>query len=213
MEIKDWLSRWESGQTGWHQADGSAALRKFWPRLAPGSRVLVPLCGKSPDILWLAEQGYEVTGVELSEVAARAFFAEADIRFEVIKSAGFKWFRGLDKQLAIACGDYFKFADRPFDALYDRASLVALPPDMRVLYIQHTKRLLKEGAVQLLITLEYNQSKAGGPPFSVLPDEVKSYWPVMERAGERSDASNMPPRFREAGIKELIEVVWVAGAG
>ncbi|MGB5485800.1 MAG: thiopurine S-methyltransferase, partial [Lysobacterales bacterium] len=66
MEIKDWHSRWESGNTGWHQPGGSSALRKFWPGLHPGGRVLVPLCGKSPDLLWLAKQGYDVTGVELS---------------------------------------------------------------------------------------------------------------------------------------------------
>jgi thiopurine S-methyltransferase len=214
MEIKDWLSRWESGQTGWHQANGSSALRKFWPQLSPGSRVLVPLCGKSPDLLWLAKQGYEVTGVELSEVAARAFFTEADMRFEIVKSDGFTWFRAMEQKLAIACGDYFQFSDKPFDALYDRAALVALPADMRPSYIQHTRRLLKAHATQLLITLEYDQSRAGGPPYSVLPDEVKSYWPGIERVGDRSDASNMPPKFREAGLQELIEAVWVArGAG
>ena len=205
-----WLSRWESGKTGWHQTGGNKALRKFWPGLASGSRVLVPLCGKSPDLLWLAQQGCAVTGVELSEVAVRAFFSEAGIGFEIEESLGLKWFRGLEQDITIVCGDYFQFSDRPFDALYDRASLITWPADLRPAYIKHTKGLLKPEATQLLLTLEYDQSKADGPPFSVLPDEVTSYWDKLRRVGDKCDSKNMPPKFRDAGISEIVEAVWVA---
>jgi len=109
----EWLARWESGQTGWHEAEGNSALRKFWPRLATGSRVLVPLCGKTPDLLWLAQQGIEVTGVELSEVAARAFFVELDISFEIEPFGKLLCFRGVDQAVTIFCGDYFQFSDEP----------------------------------------------------------------------------------------------------
>ena len=210
MEIEDWLSRWESGQTGWHQAGGSSALRKFWPGIAPGSRVLVPLCGKSPDLLWLSQQGCHVTGVELSEIAAQAFFDEAGIRFELSKTNGFSYFRGLEQNVTIVCGDYFRFSDQPFDALYDRASLVALPPNLRPLYIQHTKSLLKPDARQLLLTLEYDKSKSLGPPFSVMPDEVKRYWGGLRRVADRSDSGKSLTKFKDAGVREVIEAVWIA---
>ncbi len=167
------------------------------------------MCGKSPDLLWLAKQGHEVTGVELSEIAVRAFFDEAGLEFEVTKAGELKWFRNLQQNITIACGDYFSFSDKPFDALYDRAALVALPAHTRPKYIQHTKTLLKPGAAQLLLTLEYDQSKANGPPFSVMSDEVKSYWPGLRRAGDRADTKNSPPKFREAGISAVIEAVWV----
>ena len=121
-----WHSRWEAGRFGWHEADGNASLRKFWPRLEPGSRVLVPLCGKSSDLLWLAEQGCDITGVELSEIAARAFFDEAGLPYETGQSDGFHWFRCRQANIAIACGNYFEFSAMPFDAIYDRASLAAL---------------------------------------------------------------------------------------
>jgi len=205
----DWLSHWEGGRIGWHQSSGSAALRKFWPGAGCGKRVLVPLCGKSPDLLWLAEQGHEVTGVELSEIAVRAFFDEAGLEFEVTKVDGLKWFRNLQKYITVVCGDYFSFSDKPFDALYDRAALAALPPHTRPKYIQHTKSLLKPDAAQLLLTLEYDQSKVNGPPFSVLPDEVKSHWPRLRRAGSRTAEKNSPSKFHEAGISEVIEAVWV----
>ena len=209
MKKTDWLSRWESGHIGWHQSGGSVALRKFWPGAGCGERVLVPMCGKSPDLLWLAKQGHDVTGVELSEIAVRAFFDEAGLEFEVTKAGELKWFRNLQQNITIACGDYFKFSDKPFDALYDRAALVALPAHTRPKYVQHTKTLLKPGAAQLLLTLEYDQSKANGPPFSVMSDEVKSYWPGIRRVGHRADTKNSPPKFREAGIYEVVEAVWV----
>ncbi len=97
------------------------------------------------------------------------------------------------------------------DALYDRAALVALPADLRPGYVGHTQSLLKTRAMQLLITLEYDQSAANGPPFSVLPDEVKAHWPALRRAGELSALVNMPPKFREAGLNEFVEAVWLTG--
>ena len=207
----EWLVRWQSGQTGWHEGGGNRALHKFWPGLTAGSRVLVPLCGKSPDLLWLSQQGCDVTGVELSEVAVRAFFNKADIRFETRAVGGLLWFRSVEHQLTIVCGDYFDFSDEPFDALYDRAALVALPPSLRPDYVKHTKTLLKANATQLLITLEYDQHKVDGPPFSVLTHEVKTYWPGLQRAGEMSALKNMPPKYRDAGLSEFVEAVWLSG--
>jgi thiopurine S-methyltransferase len=204
-----WHSRWESGHTGWHETDGSLALHRFWPAMAPGSHVLVPLCGKSVDLLWLAEQGCEVTGVELSEIAVRAFFTDTGLSFELEKADGFTWFNCLEKDISIACGNYFEFSGGPFDALYDRASLIAVPEKLRPKYVEHTRSMLKPYATQLLVTLEYDQSKAEGPPFSVQAEEVKGYWGDLRRVSDRDDIENSPPKFRDAGILEVIEVVYL----
>jgi len=204
-----WLTRWQKGQTGWHEHNGNAALRKFWPRLSAGSRVLVPLCGKSTDLLWLERQGCDVTGVELAEIAARTFFADADIPFEVESDGRLARFQARQRKLSIHCGDYFKFRAEPFDAVYDRAALVAVPPGLRSAYARHTQSLLKANAVHMLITLEYDQSRANGPPYAVLTDEVKAYWPGLRRVGELSALSNMPPKFRDAGLAAFTEAVWL----
>lgn len=207
-----WHSRWQNGQTGWHEADGNVSLQRYWPALASGHRVLVPLCGKSADLLWLAKQGCHVVGVELSEIAARTFFEEAGLPFETNTVNGFKWFEGREANIAIACGNYFEFTDSPFDALYDRAALVALPAKKRQEYARHTASLLKPGAVHLLVTIEFDQAKVEGPPFSVMPDEVKGYWPGLLRLHEQDDMENSPPRFRDAGVDDIVEVVWMSPA-
>ena len=205
----DWLARWQEGRTGWHETNGNRALPRYRPTLAPGSRVLVPLCGKTPDLHWLAIQGLEVTGVELSDIAAAAFFEEAGLEAEVSFIDGMKRYSAIGPSLDIFVGDYFDFKDPAFDALYDRASLVALPPHLRPEYIRHTKRLLKASARMLLVTLEYEQSLAGGPPYSVQAEEVKQYWPNAKRMEARDDMDDIPPKFRQAGVSEFLEVVWL----
>lgn len=170
--------------------------------------MLVPLCGKSVDILWLARQGLLVTGVELSSIAARAFFEEAGLTFETTEQDGFMWFRGRDSGIAIACGNYFDFSDRPFDALYDRAALSAIAGKKRPEYVRHTQRLLTPDAFRMLVTLEFDESNYEGPPFPVWPDEVKTHWPDLQRVDERDDTENRPSKFNDAGVERLIEVVW-----
>lgn len=198
-----WLERWAEGRIGFHETGGSAALRKHWH--LGGRRVLVPLCGKSVDLLWLAAQGNSVTGIELSDIAVQSFFAENDLRHEAI---GDGTFRARDVDVTLHCGDYFQFDDEPFDAHYDRAALIALPPSMRPDYVRKTNTLLAPGAPQLVITVEYDQSAIDGPPYSVLGDELRGYWPGLERIDENDDPDNSPPRFRDAGVTDIREVVW-----
>lgn len=207
---EDWLARWREGRTGWHQVDGHAALKKYWPELREGSRVLVPLCGKSRDLLWLAAKGCEVTGVELSPIAIKEFFAESGLPFIKSRDTLPRYYNA-SAGISLVCGDYFEFSDEPFDALYDRGSLVALPADQRPLYVSHTKTLLKTDAKQLLITLEYDQGKASGPPYAVLANEVTRYWEDLLRVDSYDDIDNAPPKFQQAGLHELIEAVWKTG--
>jgi len=204
-----WHSRWKDGRHGWHEADGSRALRKFWPRLPRGSRVLVPLCGKSADLLWLARQGCDVTGVELSPIAARSFFEESGLECKSTNLDGFQWFRNREAGIAIACGNYFGFVDEPFDALYDRAALTALPEKKRPEYVRKTKNLVKPDACLLFVTLEFDDSLAEGPPYPVWSDEINTHWASLQRVDARDDTGNSPPKFLDAGVDEMTEVVWV----
>ena len=201
---ESWLERWQEGRIGWHETDGNRSLKRHWR--GDGLRVLVPLCGKSVDMLWLAEQGNEVTGVEVSDIAAREFFSDNNLRCE--RSADGTRYAAKDLPVTIVCVDYLAFDDTGFDAHYDRGALVALPADRRARYAAHTTARLSANPVQFVITLEYDQARADGPPYSVTADEVLSYWPALCRVDAYDDIANAPPKFRDAGLAEMTEVVW-----
>lgn len=208
MDVKEWLNRWEQNNIGWHEAGGNRNLKEFWPTLRAGRRVLVPLCGKSEDIRWLLDQDHDVTGVEVSVLAIETFFREQSIDYIVTEADGLTCYVATEQPLAIYCCDYFDFRQTGFDALYDRAALVALPPDIRSRYAAHTAARLKPNAALLVLTLAYDQSRVQGPPFSVSPEEVTGYWPGIELVASRNDIQNCSDKFHEAGVDEAIESVW-----
>ena len=200
-----WTERWRDGRIGWHEAEGNASLKKYWR--AKGRRVLVPMCGKTPDMRWLAERGNQVVGVELSELAIEAFFGEQGIGYTV-REGELRAYQSADQAITIYCGDYFKLHSLRCDAHYDRGALVAMPAELRAEYADHTKALLEASAERLVITLEYDDTVAIGPPFSVSDDEVLSYWPDLVCIDKRDDIDNAPPKFLEAGLGTMIEKVW-----
>ena len=200
-----WLERWREGRIGWHEPGGNANLRAHWT--GSSGRVLVPLCGKTIDLLWLEDRGHDVVGVELSPIAARDFFEENGIDFSV-RNGPMPEYVARDRRIAIHCADIFRFDAGPFAACYDRGALVALPRDLRAAYARKIDELLAPGATRLLITVEYDQGVVDGPPYSVGADEVGAYWPSLREVSRREDIANGPPKFREAGLDSMAEVAW-----
>jgi thiopurine S-methyltransferase len=187
-------------------------MQRFISRLGigPGAHILVPLCGKSRDMLWLAEQGYRVRGVEISELAVKSFFVENSLSYELDQRPGAVLYRG--EKIHLLCSDFFKVkkSDLPvIDAVYDRASLVALPPEMRPVYAEHLTRLIEPGTRSLLVTFDYPVEEMQGPPFSVTLDEVRQLFGglyAIERL-HSEDCLAREPRFREKGLTRLDEHV------
>jgi len=175
MEAKFWHDMWDSGVVGFHLPDVNGYLKKHWTKLeldGQGS-VLVPLCGKTLDLIWLAQQGHEVLGVELSQKALNEFLQENSLQAEphqTDKHCGYKL-----PGMTLLCGDFFhvdKEQCQDMTAVYDRAALVALPPEMRQAYVKHLFEIVPSGSKVLLVTMEYDQSQLQGPPFSVAETEV-----------------------------------------
>lgn len=213
MEAEFWLERWRDGRTHFHQERVTPLLQKYWPQLAlpAGSTVLVPLCGKSLDMLWLAQQGHRVLGVELSEVAITQFFSEHQLTPVVHESAQGR--HHVAGNIELICGDIFALEDATLAACagaYDRAALIALPPAMRARYVAGVYGRLPAQARSLLITLEYDQQKMDGPPFSVAGDEVlRLYAPHSEAVAiDRRDILEKEPKFLERGLTALETVVY-----
>lgn len=205
-----WLERWEQGRIGWHEPDGNAKLKACWADLPEDSRVLVPLCGKSRDLMWLADRALDVVGVELSQIAIEAFFAEHGLEYEMTVEGRLRRYRSRSNSISIHCGDYFEFESEPFDALFDRGALIAMPAQERPHYVAHTKTLLKEDAYRLIVTLEYEQPAVDGPPYAVMPDEIASYWSDLQKVCGDNDIDNCPPKFKAAGLTEVIESAWAS---
>ncbi|KIY39768.1 thiopurine S-methyltransferase [Pseudomonas sp. 10-1B] len=212
MEPAFWQQRWADNQIGFHQAQVNPYLQRHWPQLqlTLGSRVLVPLCGKSLDLAWLAGQGYRVLGVELSRRAVEDFFREHGLEAEVRQQGAFEVWRGGDVELW--CGDFFALRAEDIGdcaGLYDRAALIALPVQMRAGYMQLLSRLLPASCRGLLVTLDYDQSLLPGPPFSVGDEEVRqgfAGWQVDEL--EAVQVIGESPKFVQAGAASLLERVY-----
>ncbi|MCU1777619.1 MULTISPECIES: thiopurine S-methyltransferase [unclassified Pseudomonas] len=213
MEPKFWQERWARNQIGFHLPEVNPYLQRHWPKLAlaEGAKVLVPLCGKSLDLIWLASLGYRVLGVELSEQAVQAFFSEQGLVPRISQRGVFKVYQA--DLIEVWCGDFFALdaeALADCSALYDRAALIALPPLMRAQYAEHLNALLRPGCQGLLITLDYDQTQKAGPPFAVTDDEVKvllgSHWTVQ--VVEEQDILGESWKFVQDGVTRLEERVY-----
>jgi len=214
MKKEYWLDRWEREETGFHQDMVNPYLLKYWRTLplADGSKVFVPLCGKSRDMLWLHEQGHTVLGVELSPLAIQAFFKEAGLKPRHLANEKFGQFAADD--IIILHGDFFDLSKNELmnvRAVYDRASMVALPPNMRKRYVHHMLHILPPATQILLVSFDYPASEMSGPPFAVSPDEVKSlYYKKAEiRLLAQIDVLQQNPRFQQRGLSRLQESIFL----
>lgn len=176
MDKDFWIKKWEKSETRFHQADYHLQLKKFGNDFSPGT-ILVPLCGKSLDMLFLKSLGHKVIGVELSPIACRDFFSENKIPFQQKTIKNFTVFES--DSLSIYCGDFFNLPSEVWEnisGIYDRAALVALSPDIRQKYTAEIVKRSPEKSEILLISYEYPEGFINPPPFSVPEDEVLKHF-------------------------------------
>ena len=213
MQPEFWRERWRTGQIGFHKSAVDSRLTQHWRHLglAAGSRVFVPLCGKSLDLEWLRERGHFVTGVELSAVALELLCMERGIpakrrtqgRFDIYEAPNLRLF----------CGDFFALTAELLGdvaALYDRAALISWAPELRARYVEHIAALTRPGTQTLLLTLEYSQTQMSGPPFCVDADEVVRLYARHHAIQQLSkhDVLANEPRLRSRGLTQLQEVCY-----
>ena len=174
MEENFWHQRWREGAIGFHLGAPNPLLVAHFDRLQlpRGSRVLLPLCGKTTDFSWLLAAGFSVAGAELSSIAIDALFDELGVTPTIERVGALSRYSA--PAIDIFVGNIFDLSAAllgPVDACYDRAALVALPEEMRGSYATHLQAITG-GALQLLISFEYDQSRSDGPPFSIDGAEV-----------------------------------------
>lgn len=210
-----WLQCWRDQHTDFHQSEVNPLLSRFWPslELAHGSRVFVPLCGKSLDMIWLAQQGHEVLGIELSPVAVEDFFRENGLHPAKTQLGEFTLWN--DGRLSILCGDYFALSRSDighFDTVYDRAALTALPENIRSLYVAQLQRLVSDTAMVFLLTVEDAAENATMMQANGVDEEIKALYlagfeidlAYVESVFEPDpESAGLPPRRAEYKVYRL----------
>ena len=213
MQHEAWHSRWREGRIGFHEGEVNRYLNKYLPQfyLPAGSCIFLPLCGKARDLAWIAGQGYEVIGIEFSELAIEAFFEEQQLDFERFDSDRFGVYKS--GNISLLQGDFFDLRNDDLGAcsfVYDRAALIAIDAPRRPLYCEHMLSIIPAVSNMLLITMEYDQAQMQGPPFSVPRDEIYRYYDDAFSINllESNDILDERPRWREAGLTALEECVF-----
>lgn len=174
-----WLQCWRDQRIDSNQLTVNPLLTRFWPnlQLAPGSRVFVPLCGASLDLIWFAEQGYDVIGVELSPIAIASFFTALQCQPIPQQVGQFSvWEHG---RLKILCGDFFALSPTDLgtiDLVYDRAALTALPEEIRPQYVAHLTAILDTRTQILLLTIEDAEVTDTAEQVYGIADEIKALY-------------------------------------
>lgn len=213
MEASFWLSRWEQNKTGFHEEIVNPDLLEFgeqWLSAATGGAkkdILVPLCGKSRDLVHLAKLGHRVVGVELSELAATALFNEAKLPFSKSQQGPYQVLRAQDLDLEVRIGDFFELPTDPsFDAVWDRAAMVALDPERRARYVQHLIQLVRPGGAMLVKVMTYPQEQMAGPPHAISFDDLGTAYSEHFKLEllKEEDEIDHSPKFRERGLDHFI---------
>ncbi len=212
MELSYWQSRWKKGLIGFHLNQPHHSLESFFkPYLKENDLVYLPLCGKTPDIKWFANQNCRVQGTEISEIAIQDFFKEHNLNPTVSQSHNTTLYRADNIELRQA--DFLKDAkilQSTADFIYDRAALVALPPQKRPGYIEKAIQILKPGGYYALVAFTYDQDEMTGPPFSVPLQEISAYFDAFVKIQFReTEILETLKKFQERGLSSMSEQLYL----
>jgi len=206
MEISFWDSKWEKGHIGFHMENGYEPLQKFWEKLGLPDKaaVLVPFCGKSVDLVWLAGNGANVKGVEIIEKTVKEFFKEQQLTPNITENGDFNIYK--TGPIEIWQGDFFKLNKSKLDSVdvvYDKGGLVAIPEKLQENYVKKLFELSDPGTKILLHHFQYPQEEMDGPPFSVPLDRIKKLYGehYTIRTLLQETTNRKYEKFEERGLK------------
>lgn len=212
---KDWEDRWQEGRIYFHNDQPNKRLLKYFSYLhvPPHSHCLVPLCGKSLDMPWLASKGQKITGIELSSIAIKDFFKENHLTPKNLP-INEKLLSYSTESYSLIQGDLFDLQPSMIpkvDWIYDRAALVAIPPQDQKQYATHLSSFLSKGKKVFLISFEYDQKEMEGPPFSATEDSIHKFFSPMFSIQklDKENALDQEPRFKGKGLTSLFVGVYI----
>ena len=172
-----WENMWRKDDLYFHRLEVHPYILQYEKHFPPNSRIYVPLCGKSVDLVYLADKGFEVLGCEFVEKAVKQFFAEQGLEYNVEKdgATGIPVYTAVSKKITIYQGDFFKLNSNiigKFNAMWDRGSLVAINPSDKAKYATIMLELMASNCKYLLLTCVITGEDYHGPPYSAPNEEI-----------------------------------------
>ena len=159
-EERDWDETYRKGQTPWDSGRPCSELvRLLEEEVISPCKALDLGCGTGTNSIYLAQMGFDVTGVDISQVAIetareKADAADVSILFMLVKLPN----RFLPGKI--------------FDFVFDRGCFHALKIDERPRYAEMLKEVTVEGSLFLLLTGNAKEPKNPGPP-TMTEDEIR----------------------------------------
>ena len=194
-----WEKKWK-GTTlpAFHNLELSESVKSFEKYFTPTSEVLIPLCGKTVDLIYLSKKVLKVTGVEFVQTAIDQFFTENNLE-PVIQNEHYTY-----SNIDIVNLDIFTLdLNKKFDLVVDRAALIALPKVERKKYGKVVDHHLKPSGLVILTTIDIPKEEDNGPPFYVSSEEVKELYPMYETLKQKTFLSKSGAKCEIYLLKKL----------
>lgn len=159
----DWEARFRADDAPWERVGVHPALAD-WAQagaFTPGSRMLVPGCGRGAEPEAFAQLGVAITGVDIAPSAIdwqRAHFAQERLtgRFVITDALAFR-------------------PDAAVDAVWEQTFLCAIHPRLRPDWEAMAHASLKPGGS--LFALFMQKDEPGGPPYGCAMDAMRALLP------------------------------------
>ena len=215
----DWNNRWSTTHAGRWQLAGVhpfllryAHLLRDWDNRA-NKTVLVPLCGKSDDLFWLAQTAglKKVIGIESSSVAITSLLKD----YECTRiTENIECYSTLAGKITIYCGDLFDenmnstLFGGPVDYIWDRAAIVALHWKDHDRYV---KKLLSfqgtpvgKGKYDWLVGA-YWHTQHRGPPFDVDLAHLRHIFGQKVNVEQLDEIDAFYSGWQNGGFTDMVE--------
>jgi len=175
-----WESRYRDHTTPWDAGKVPDALRDYTKRIKSGSRILIPGCGSAYEAGYLAENGFDVLAIDFSPAAVELAKKNLSRFGDIVRLA-----------------DFFEFDyGKPYEVIYERAFLCALPPRMWPQYAPRMAQLLRPGGE--LAGFFFVRETEKGPPFGTTPEALHALLDPHFDLVEDRMATDSIPVFQDA---------------
>ena len=145
-----WETRYRDHVTPWDAGGVPPKLAQWLPDQPSGRRVLVPGCGSGYEVQAFAERGDDVLGIDFSDAAVESAQRRLGKLAHRVRKA-----------------DFFALNEPPFDLIYERTFLCALPRSEWHRWGARVAELARPGG--LLAGFFFFDDNDRGPPFGISP--------------------------------------------